>query len=220
MADVKITGLSALAAPAVADLVEVVDDVAGTPTSKKATLGNVLSLVWPIGSIFISAVETSPETLLGFGTWEAFGAGRVLVGIDANDTDFDTLEETRGAKTVAASGAVSQPTFTGNAITDVINHTHAVSITDPGHTHVETNNSATTGGTVGWGARDTSTNNQTATGYSTESATTGITASTANPAGGVASITPTGTVSQPTFTGSATSVVQPSIVVSMWKRTA
>jgi microcystin-dependent protein len=36
---------------------------------------------------------------LGFGTWAAFGAGRVLVGLDAGDVDFDTVEETGGAKT-------------------------------------------------------------------------------------------------------------------------
>ena len=35
---------------------------------------------------------------MGFGTW-AFGAGKVPVGIDSSDTDFDTAEETGGAKT-------------------------------------------------------------------------------------------------------------------------
>lgn len=43
--------------------------------------------------------STNPATLLGFGTWVAFGAGRVPVGIDSGDTDFDTAEETGGAKT-------------------------------------------------------------------------------------------------------------------------
>ena len=76
-------------------------------------------------------------------------------------------------------------THTHAAHTGVINHTHPV--TDPGHAHVEQQNSATTGGLTGWGARDTSTNTAAATGYSTQSATTGVT--TANPAGGVASLT-------------------------------
>jgi microcystin-dependent protein len=49
--------------------------------------------------VFISVVATNPATLLGLGTWVAFGAGRVLVGRDAGDTDFDTAEETGGAKT-------------------------------------------------------------------------------------------------------------------------
>lgn len=64
------------------------------------------SAAWPVGSIFFSAVSTNPATLLGFGTWSAIGAGRVLIGIDAGDVDFDTLGETGGAKTSAhAHGA-------------------------------------------------------------------------------------------------------------------
>jgi len=48
MADSKITGLPALgAAPDDADLVEIVDDVAGTPTSKQLTIAN-LKLAMPI----------------------------------------------------------------------------------------------------------------------------------------------------------------------------
>lgn len=54
---------------------------------------------FPVGAVFISVVETSPATLLGYGTWSAFGAGRMLVGIDPGQTEFDTVEETGGAKT-------------------------------------------------------------------------------------------------------------------------
>ena len=61
---------------------------------------NVLEKVYPVGSIYINAsVSTNPATLLGFGTWVAFGAGKVIVGLDSSDTDFDTAEETGGAKT-------------------------------------------------------------------------------------------------------------------------
>jgi hypothetical protein len=59
-----------------------------------------LSTVYPVGSIYMNASNsTNPATLIGFGTWVAFGAGRVPVGIDSGDTDFDTAEETGGAKT-------------------------------------------------------------------------------------------------------------------------
>ena len=36
---------------------------------------------------------------MGYGTWTAFGAGRTLVGLDSGQTEFDTVEETGGAKT-------------------------------------------------------------------------------------------------------------------------
>ena len=55
--------------------------------------------VYPVGSIYTSVVATNPATLLGVGTWAAFGAGKVMVGIDSGDTDFDTVEETGGSKT-------------------------------------------------------------------------------------------------------------------------
>lgn len=106
---------------------------------------------------------------------------------------------TGGNDNIVPAGINSAPTFVGNAFTSIINHTHPV--TDPGHVHTETNNSATTGSAVGWGAQDTSTGVQSATGYSTLTATTGVT--TNNPAGGVSSITPTGTNSAPIFTGTS-----------------
>jgi microcystin-dependent protein len=77
-------------------------DVA-TDTTQIATTAFVkaaAALLYPVGSIYSNAaVATNPGTLLGFGTWTAFGAGRVMVGLNADDEDFDTVEETGGAKT-------------------------------------------------------------------------------------------------------------------------
>lgn len=56
--------------------------------------------LYPVGSIYTNATNnTNPATLLGFGTWAAFGTGRALVGIDATQTEFDVLGETGGSKT-------------------------------------------------------------------------------------------------------------------------
>ena len=83
----------------------------GTDTTQIATTAFVqqeinaipavdLSSLYPVGSIYMNASNgTNPATLIGFGTWVAFGAGRVPVGINSGDTDFDTAEETGGAKT-------------------------------------------------------------------------------------------------------------------------
>lgn len=73
--------------------------VTGNVNNASGTL-TTLQAVYPVGSIYINAaVSTNPETLLGFGTWVAFGTGRTIVGIDATQTEFDTAEETGGAKT-------------------------------------------------------------------------------------------------------------------------
>jgi len=62
--------------------------------------------VYPVGSIYINAgVTTNPATLLGFGTWVAFGTGKMIIGYDASDSDFDALQETGGAKTHTLSEA-------------------------------------------------------------------------------------------------------------------
>lgn len=59
---------------------------------------SILNLVYPVGSIYMSANNVSPQTFLG-GTWVAWGAGRVPVGVNSSDTDFNTAEKTGGEKT-------------------------------------------------------------------------------------------------------------------------
>ena len=82
-----------------------------------ATIANA----YPVGSLYMNASNaTNPASLLGFGTWAAFGAGRVLVGIDSSDTDFDGAEETGGSKTHALT--------TG----ELAAHNHAVGSNDSG----------------------------------------------------------------------------------------
>lgn len=62
------------------------------------SLQDIILAVYPVGSIYMSVSSTSPDTLFG-GTWVAWGAGRVPVGIDSTQTEFDTVEETGGEKT-------------------------------------------------------------------------------------------------------------------------
>lgn len=59
---------------------------------------DIFNLIYPVGSIYMSVNNTDPGTLFG-GTWTAWGAGRVPVGVDTNDENFDTVEETGGEKT-------------------------------------------------------------------------------------------------------------------------
>lgn len=103
------------------------DDGAPGPQGDPGSGGSPLD-AWPVGSVYIAVDSTSPATRFGGGTWAAFGAGRVLVGLDSGDTDFDTAEESGGAKTVASAGTVSQPTFSGNALSG---HAHGAGTLAP-----------------------------------------------------------------------------------------
>lgn len=57
----------------------------------------LLAYIYPVGSIKMTAENTNPSTYLG-GTWVAWGAGKVPVGVDTTDTDFATVEKTGGEK--------------------------------------------------------------------------------------------------------------------------
>jgi hypothetical protein len=102
---------------------------AGTNTAQLATTAFVtagLQSLYPVGSIYINAgVTTNPATLLGFGTWTAFGAGRVMIGLNGSDTLFDTLEETGGSK----DATIVSHTHTADAVG---NHQHYVVSTEYG----------------------------------------------------------------------------------------
>ena len=150
---------------------------AGTNTTQVATTAFVTAatptaavinaLVYPVGSIYFNmAVATNPGTLLGMGTWVAYGAGRVLVGKAASGT-FDTLNEELGSET----------------------DSHALSIAElPAHTH-----------TLLGGGFDGS-----------SGAEPGSTRSS-----GLGEVGSTGSGSAHTH-----DILQPSVTVYMWKRTA
>lgn len=86
----------------------------GSAAALAALVGNLL---YPVGSLYYnSSVTTNPGTLLGFGTWTAFGAGRVPVGYNASNALFDTLEETGGSADAINVSHTHTATFTGTAL--------------------------------------------------------------------------------------------------------
>ena len=132
---------------------------AGTNTTQVATTAfvgaaltaaTINALVYPVGSIYFNAaVATNPNTLLGFGTWAAYGGGRVMVGVHSSGT-FDGLNETGGAETHTLS------------VNELPSHTHQfadntgntnVSIDDIGHT-IKDRVTSTTGATGGGAAHN------------------------------------------------------------------
>jgi hypothetical protein len=96
-----------------------------TSIATTAFVQAALQALYPVGSIYINAgVTTNPGTLLGFGTWTAFGAGRVMVGLDGSDALFDALEETGGSK----DATLVSHNHTGATGTESINHTHSFNL--------------------------------------------------------------------------------------------
>jgi len=71
-------------------------DLSGGGTSGPE-MSEILNMVYPIDSIYMSMNSINPSTLFG-GTWEAWGTGRVPVGVNINDQDFNTVNKTGGTK--------------------------------------------------------------------------------------------------------------------------
>lgn len=90
-----------------------------------AFVTTALQKIYPIGSLYFnSSSATNPATLLGFGTWVAFAAGRIPIGVG---TGTDSNSNT---KTIAVGDSAGEYTHTLQ-ITEMPSHTH----TDSGHTH-------------------------------------------------------------------------------------
>lgn len=58
----------------------------------------LLDIFYPVGTIYESTKSDNPSTFMG-GTWSRFGNGKVLVGVNESDTDFNTVNKTGGEKT-------------------------------------------------------------------------------------------------------------------------
>jgi hypothetical protein len=122
----------------------------GTPTAPTASFGTdntqlattafvraAIEALYPVGTIYTSTSATNPASTFGFGTWVAFGAGRVLVGQNTSDASFNTLEETGGSKDAVV---VTHSHGDGTLATDTeANHAHGagsyVTNTQGSHNH-------------------------------------------------------------------------------------
>jgi len=180
-------------------------ELSGTPTTPTASFGAnttqiastafvqaALSALYPIGTIYTNASSaTNPATLLGFGTWSAFAAGRVAIG-------------NGGGFSAGATG--------GSADAIVVSHSHSATstVSDPSHAHnppaghqyvtdpFSGDGSIDSSGKVGPAEKNT-------TFIASASASTGISVSTS-----IASAGSSGTNAN----------LQPYIVVYMWQRTS
>lgn len=156
--------------------------------------------MYPVGSIYMGVSSTNPSTYFG-GTWVAWGSGRVPVGINTSDSNFNTVEKTGGASAV---------TLTTSQM--------------PSHTHTFTGSSTTTnsaGGHTHNIGRDTD-GGAGSSRYTVHSAGTSgaqATSPTSSAGAHTHSLTPKGKNANTGGGGSHTNL-QPYIVCYMWKRTA
>jgi hypothetical protein len=122
-----------------------------------------LQILYPIGIIYTSTVSTNPNTLFGFGTWTAFGAGRVMIGDG-------------GGFSAGATG--------GSADAILKSHTHTATVTDPSHIHGVVQFQSTGGGQSAASAtavNSVTTNTASAvTGITVANSTEGVSATNAN----------------------------------------
>jgi hypothetical protein len=204
-------------------------------------LANVL---YPVGTIKLTTNNVNPGNYLG-GTWVAWGSGRVPVGINTSDSDFNTSEKTGGAKTgsYTPAGSVGSTTLTVNQIPShshgLNSHTHTIpslsgSTNDTGshqhyqstgtdlfsHSGIDTGQWTSRTGSSGAMALQAGNNlTQSAGSHShtvtTNSSTTGAASGNTANQGGNGG-------HNHTFSGTAANInrLQPYITCYMWKRTA
>lgn len=112
-AELDLNSLTTESSPALTDYVPIVD-VSESNASNKTLLTDLLKLVYPVESIYLSYSSTNPNTTFGFGTWSQIAQGEALVGFKSADTPFGTLGS------IGASGT----------------KTHTLTEAEmPGHTH-------------------------------------------------------------------------------------
>ena len=72
--------------------------------TNKENSNNVFLKTYPVGSIYISTSSTNPSTIYG-GTWERYGQGKTLVGLNESESEFSTVNKIGGEKTHTLSVA-------------------------------------------------------------------------------------------------------------------
>lgn len=168
----------------------------GLPTSRAFSMGDLIDIIHPVGKIFFTDDPRNPAEYYPGTTWVAWGSGRVPVGVDTSDSDFNAPNKTVGAKShsYTPAGTVNGHVLTVNEL--------------PSHTHnVNYQHMRMTGGMSPYivAQFDSGSSNVGLDDFEVTSQSTGNNAAHTHP-----------------FTGTAStqSHIQPSITCYMWKRTA
>ena len=175
------------------------EDVAFEGDVTFSSLAWLLDVIFPIGSIRMTTSTTGAASFLG-GTWVQWGTGRVPVGVNTSDSNFNTVEKTGGASTITLT--MAQLPSHGHTVSG------SVSIgSEASHTHKASSGAYKVGSGSGssyyYMTNNGSTNGQTTGAGSSHTRSASFSGSAGN-----------------TGSGSAHSNLQPYITCYFWKRTA
>jgi hypothetical protein len=155
-----------------------------------------LSAIYPVGSIYTSTSATNPASTFGFGTWTAFGAGRVMIGVGTGGGATYAGGATGGSKDAITVAHTHTFSATSGAMSANATHSHASDFSGYLEHRPGAGDTLSRGGSQGYG----------------------IAGSTAS-----ANIAHTHSVSGTTDSTGASGTdanLQPYIAVYMWERTA
>lgn len=82
----------------------------------QTAMDHLLDKIYPIGSIYLSINAGNPGSILG-GVWTSWGSGRVPVGVDASQSEFNAVQKTGGSK-VHKLTAAEMPSHYGHVPAD------------------------------------------------------------------------------------------------------
>lgn len=172
--------------------------------------------VYPVGSIYMSVVETNPAELFG-GTWEAIAPGRVLLGAGEYNSIVSYTAGTTGGRIdhILTSSNIPKHTHTVEIATETQSHLHKNGVFDEvaaGNGPLSSNYGAT---------KLYPTASQKVLSADGETFSTNTLLYMGNTSGASTSHTHDVTVGYyGASSPAAISVMQPYLVVYMWKRTA
>ena len=200
---------------------EVEQDTEYHITGRQSSSGDIEALVnylilesydrmHPVGSLEFNTSGINPAEYLGFGTWIAWGQGQVPVGVNTDDTDFNTVEKSGGSKnhshtishTHGVPGVQHYHTLSDNGWSNLVMHGSGYMCYRERTTPAWTPNFST--------LTTHQDSTHTSEGYG---ATLGGTTDNATPSA-------TTTNSQSTTDSGSASTLQPYITCYMWKRTS
>lgn len=95
---------------------------------------DVIALVYPVGSIYTSVNNINPGSFLPGTTWETFASGKMLVGVDTTQSEFEHVEQEGGeiVKNMQHTHPTGDHVLT---LDEMASHTHGIYLNTQSNTH-------------------------------------------------------------------------------------